>query len=306
MSFFKKLRPSRRGLTFSYRASDILPVGKHYSYIVDAKEGTIIIIPDENGPMTVSRKGAGKNKKPLIDIRRHDVRSMVSAADYLIVESVRDGIRVRIYSDSKDGFYINLVLEHLSGRYEISTQVVKDCDVGGYTTRKRLFCIGSRIGRISLPDIHILPMKTVGDAFKLLDHSWPNMSDISNNSDKVRECMSYVAPGHNWKDIPSSVQTFAANKHSSVYHRLDLHGQSPTIVNYRKTCLIHPTENRGLSVSEAAALMGLDKHFRFVGKLSDMQQQVANGVTMAMGTLVRKTVVKCLDAFHAGTVVSMA
>lgn len=518
MNFFKKLRPSRRGLTFSYRASDILPVGTHYSYIVDAKEGTIIIVPDENGSMTVSRKGAGKNKKPLIDIRRHDVRSMVSAADYLIVESVRDGIRVRIYSDSKevcagsgesfrilqsesrvcdirdifgkktgeifvpmdillasgnsyplqmygrptladsdyfrtlvsgcssfsglsheqkgtvaknldqvyrmislfsgaglfdyawtrdrrirvvyandfnaaacrtyqenigtieccpisdinegllpdanivcggppcqgysaanrrnltssaseekrlfiddyirivdkknpevfvienapqmltmkDGFYLNRVLEHLSGRYEISTQVVKDCDVGGYTTRKRLFCIGSRIGRISLPDIHILPMKTVGDAFKLLDHSWPNMSDISNNSDKVRECMSHVAPGHNWKDIPSSVQTFAANKHSSVYHRLDLHGQSPTIVNYRKTCLIHPTENRGLSVSEAAVLMGLDKHFRFVGKLSDMQQQVANGVTMAMGTLVRKTVVKCLDAFHAGTGRAMA
>ena len=139
-----------------------------------------------------------------------------------------------------------------------------------------------------------------------MDHSWPNMSDISNNSDKVRECMSYVAPGHNWKDIPPSVQTFAANKHSSVYHRLDLHGQSPTIVNYRKTCLIHPTENRGLSVSEAAVLMGLDKHFRFVGKPSDMQQQVANGVTMAMGTLVRKTVVKCLDAFHAGTGRAMA
>ena len=36
-----------------------------------------------------------------------------------------------------------------------------------------------------------------------------------------------------------------------------------------------------LSVSEAAALQGLDKHFRFYGSLNAMQQMVANGVTAA-------------------------
>ena len=513
MSILKRIRPSRRGLTFSYNESELLPIGSKYTYIVDLSSGKILITPDSNGGMTVSKKRSGTKIKPLIDIRRNDVRNLVAAADYLEVRSEPEGLCVTVYSKEKkqsagsygihlvqseskiydirevfgkktgeifvpmdvllasgsdyplqmygrptladssyfehlvsgisgfpgrskseivkkaakdisniyqmislfsgaglfdyawikdnriqivyandfnepacktyrenigeikccsiadvdekslpdahivcggppcqgysaanrrnldssaseekrlfiddyirivkekdpevfvienapqmltmkDGFYINRVIEQLSGRYEMSTQVIKDCDVGGFTTRKRMFAIGSRIGKISLPDIHILPMKTVGDAFSLLDDTWPNISDISKNSDKVIECMSYVRPGHNWRDIPDSVQKFAPNKHASVYHRLAMDEQSPTIVNYRKTCMIHPAENRGLSVSEASALMGLDKKFRFVGKLSDMQQQVANGVTMAMGKLVRNTVVKALDSFFSGT-----
>ena len=40
--------------------------------------------------------------------------------------------------------------------------------------------------------------------------------------------------------------------------------------------------DRILTVSEAAALQGLDKYFVFSGSLNSMQQQVANGVTAAI------------------------
>lgn len=49
----KKLKSSRRGLTFSLPS---MPIGKRYKYVVDKNKKEISIIPDENGKILVSRK----------------------------------------------------------------------------------------------------------------------------------------------------------------------------------------------------------------------------------------------------------
>lgn len=100
--------------------------------------------------------------------------------------------------------------------------------------------------------------------------------------------MSYVPQDGNWTSIPESVYKFNPNTHSSRYYRLEPNKPSPTIANYRKLCLIHPTLNRGLSVSETGSLMGLDKNFKFFGNLSTQQQMTSNGVTQAIGKLPRQ------------------
>ena len=74
---------------------------------------------------------------------------------------------------------------------------------------------------------------------------------------------------------------------------------SPTLTNWRKTVLTHPTENRILTVSEAAAIMGLDKDFPIYGKtLNSRQQQVANGVTFSVGKFVKEAILASLDNFY--------
>ena len=47
-----------------------------------------------------------------------------------------------------------------------------------------------------------------------------------------------------------------------------------------------PDENRILSVREAAAIMGMPSDYEFFGTLAEKQQQVANGVTKAIVTML--------------------
>ena len=87
------------------------------------------------------------------------------------------------------------------------------------------------------------------------------------------------------------------DRHSNIYRRLELDKPSVTITNWRKVNLIHPTENRILSVAEASSIMGLDKSFRFYGSINDRQQQVGNGVTQAIATFAKDIIKNYLYAF---------
>ena len=193
---------------------------------------------------------------------------------------------------------INKVLENLS-EYEITCNTVTDCSVGGYTSRKRAIVIGSRIGKIELPDAKFATVKTVHDALKDVDATWFNYTDVSAPRKETEAAMSYVKPGGNWKDIPPEIHSFGADTHSDRFRRLSWNEVAPTIVNWRKICMMPPEGNRILNVSEAAALMGLDKKFKILGKtLNSKQQQIGNGVTQAIGKFIKKYV---LDALNYNT-----
>lgn len=478
----KRIKSSKRGLTFSLEEENI-SVGSKYRYILDKERKQIAIIPDANGPLSVSKKKVGKKLKPLFDLRSKEVRELVAKADYLEVEvkknqiivytCVKEGVQLALgnifniedilqartgkivlsavsgescyqysitdwlssqeykmsqtemvqvsselqkvydvvslfsgaglfdkawlnegrfrfvyandfckdvietykhnigdhitckdvrevspdeipFSDvfctspccqafsnanrhninskegeqkrllidevvrlvlakkpkvvvvenvpqmitKENGLYIDRILQGLPN-YEFSVQVVTDCDCGGYSNRKRCIVIGSRIGKIELPKLKVLPYKTVKDALAKVDATWCNFNDVTKPSEKTQEIMSYVPQGGNWKSVPESIHKFGPDTHSSIYRRLELNQVSPTITNFRKSNILHPELNRTLSVSEAAAIMGLNKDFVFKGTLSAMQQMVANGVTQAIGKLVSKTVLKHLDLYEA-------
>ena len=84
MEIRKKIKNSKRGLTFSLSENSI-KIGTHYRYVVDKVRHQILVIPDENGQLIVSRKKTKYSEKPLFDIRSKDVREMVATADYLEV-----------------------------------------------------------------------------------------------------------------------------------------------------------------------------------------------------------------------------
>ena len=193
------------------------------------------------------------------------------------------------------GLYIQKVIDGLPD-YEVTVQVVNDAEVGGYSERKRCIVIASRIGEIKLPDVKVVNSKTVRDALEKVNPDWYNYEDVTFPSEKTQQKMSYVKPGGNWRDIPSEIGGYGPNTQSNVMRRLDSDKPSISLSNFRKSNILHPSENRILSVSEAAAIMGLDKTFRFISdSLSAKQQMVANGVTQAIGRFVKNAVLKKLD-----------
>ena len=197
---------------------------------------------------------------------------------------------------AENGRYLEKVLSELSD-YHITYSVVNDADVGGYSTRKRMILIGScrEVGSVVIPDIEISHKKTVREAFEKVNSEWYNYSDVSKPNGETMYKMSMVKPGHNYTDIPDMKGLV---RHSNVYRRLEWDKPSVTLTNWRKVCLMPPEGNRVLSVSEAAAIMGLDKDFKVLGdSLDRKQQQIGNGVTQAIARFVKNIIKNALYAF---------
>ena len=116
---------------------------------------------------------------------------------------------------------------------------------------------------------------------------------VSRNNDLVIKRYHYIRPGHNWSDIPDFLMQNYTDKsrcHSGIYKRLNPDTPSVVISNYRKSMLIHPTQDRGISVREAARLQSFPDTFEFCGPLSYMQQQIGNAVPPLLSMAVVKQI----------------
>lgn len=120
---------------------------------------------------------------------------------------------------------------------------------------------------------------------------------VSLNNDLVIRRYSYIPQGGNWRDIPEDLMTNYADKsrcHSGIYRRLKYDAPSVVISNYRKSMLIHPEQDRGLSVREAARIQSFPDNFIFKGPISHIQQQIGNAVP----PLLAKAVVEQILSYY--------
>lgn len=115
--------------------------------------------------------------------------------------------------------------------------------------------------------------------------------------DYMVERFRHVSQGGNWRDIPQELMSNysdTSKMHSIIYKRLSWDDQAPTVTNIRKSVVIHPFENRLLSIREAARLQSLPDSYRFHGPLVSMQQQVADLVPPLMAKAVADSLYKLL------------
>ncbi|MGJ1365763.1 DNA cytosine methyltransferase [Sphingobacterium spiritivorum] len=118
---------------------------------------------------------------------------------------------------------------------------------------------------------------------------------VSCNKEYVIERYKHIKPGQNWQAIPEELmQNYKDrnNCHSGIYRRLDPLKPSVVISNYRKNMLIHPFEDRGLSVREAARLQSFPDNFYFEGSLIEIQQQIGNAVPPLLAKVIFKKIIQ--------------
>jgi len=107
---------------------------------------------------------------------------------------------------------------------------------------------------------------------------------VSMSTPLAVERYKYIKEGENWRAVyrrkPDLLYNYKdlSKCHQWIYLRLCWDKPSVVISNYRKNMLIHPDQDRGLSVREAARLQSFPDTYVFYGPLGYQQQQVANAV----------------------------
>ncbi|WP_421847258.1 DNA cytosine methyltransferase [Marinomonas sp.] len=234
------------------------------------------------------------------------VRSVkVYRPDWFVFENVRGII------ETEGGIFVDQIIEQfqLLG-YTVSVDLLHATDFGVPQRRARFFIVGSLHGKTyTFPEashkkpitvsqaISDLPTLSNGASTCYLNYTSKatnryaksmrkGMNGCSNhlvtrNGEIIIERYKQIPQGGNWENIPDHLMENYADKsrcHTGIYRRLELDKPSVVIGNYRKNMLIHPTENRGLSVREAARLQSFPDEFVFKGSIGFQQQQVGNAV----------------------------
>ena len=284
-------------------------------------EVTILI----GGPPCQGFSESNRRTRTLANPQNHLYREFLRffryiSPEWLVMENVAG-----LQTMSK-GLILNRILASIrSAGYEAETRLLNAMDYGVPQVRRRLFVIANRTNA-DIPTM--FPRRehpiTVREAISDLPHlvngasvdvvqyrspalsqfqremrgtavEWVSSNLVTKNAPFVRQRYQHIPPGGNWEDIPKHLldnYTDPSRCHTGIYHRLSWDRPSKVIGNFRKNMLIHPTEDRGLSVREAARLQGFRDSYELRGSIGFRQQQVADAVPPILAAAVANAIVK--------------
>lgn len=227
-----------------------------------------------------------------------------------------------------DGETIEMIkkcFEEIEPGYKVTWKVLWADEYGVPQRRMRMFMVGNNQGidfefpkpfdyKVSVEEaISDLPELHNGDMIDALPYTKPieeaspyaqlmregsaesKQNFVSRSNDLVMQRYRYIGQGQNWKAIPEFLMQNYSDKtrcHSGIYKRLYADRPSVVISNYRKSMLIHPYQDRGLSVREAARLQSFPDTFIFQGPHMSIQQQIGNAVPPLLSKAVMSQILK--------------
>lgn len=226
--------------------------------------------------------------------------------DYVLVENV-PGLK----APSPAGTFNRFAKALKTNGYDVSTAVVDCRSYGVPQRRRRLVVLASRHGPLAVPGpTHgdgdgLTPFSTVRDWISHLpairsgethpsveNHQASALTDL--NLRRIRA----TPEGGNRDDWPEELRLECHRNHSGhsdVYGRLRWDGQAPVLTT-KCTSLSngrfgHPSQDRPISVREAAALQTFPEDFIFTGGIKSATRQVGNAVPVLLSQVVGQAVV---------------
>jgi DNA (cytosine-5)-methyltransferase 1 len=136
-----------------------------------------------------------------------------------------------------------------------------------------------------------------------------------NLSEMMLERINHVPEGGNWTDIPRELLTAGMkrahkNCHTKRYGRLDRKGLASTLLTKCDPhwgAYIHPTQNRTLSVREAARLQGFPDTFQFAGtSINNHYVQIGNAVPVPVAKALGISLSRHIEEYASGRKVKLA
>ena len=241
--------------------------------------------------------------------------------DWIVIENVTG-----LEGTSSGIFYEMITDEFTALKYDVGVWNLCSVDFGVPQRRNRLFFIASRNSRIPAAPMAMirnnltvreaisdLPMLKSGANVDSLPYGVCPPSEyaktlrskatvctgnlVTRNNALILKRYTHIPEGGNWYNIPKALMrnytnlTNSRSRHSGIYRRLTWEQPSVVIANFRKNMLVHPEQNRGLSIREAARIQSFPDSFVFSGSLGFQQQQVSNAVPPMLAKAVFSQIV---------------
>ena len=125
-----------------------------------------------------------------------------------------------------------------------------------------------------------------------------------NNLGKVNlERMKHIPQGGSWRDIPfdllpKGLQRARRSDHTKRYGRLDPEGLCSTVLTKCDPhwgSFFHPTQDRVISIREAARIQSFPDSYHFMGSVTQQYEQVGNAVPPLMANEIGKSIISMLE-----------
>jgi len=212
--------------------------------------------------------------------------------------------------EEESGSAWRVVLEELKKTgYIIAWGVLNAADYGAPQDRERVIVIGVR------PDLKVFPLfpqpthsRVPAGLFDL--KPWVTLleaiADIKDHvgftplPPKYAKFMRYVPPGGNWRQLPAELRPeamggayTAGGGRMGFYRRLTWFEPSPTLVTspaMKATMMVHPWEDRPLSVREYLRLQGFPDDWKVVVSTHDAYRLFGEAVPVPLARAIAKTV----------------